>query len=743
MRLKKALKLAVELAGAPGAVGYVGHEDRVLFHGAQGLRQRVPKALPMQKDTLFDLASLTKVVGTATAVMLLVEDGKLDLDQPASEVVPIPAFHLFTPRHLMTHTAGLPAFKPWYREVKSVDAVLKRLAAIPPSWTPGSRRRYSDLGFMILGRMVELITGEGLDEVCGKRIFKPLGMEHTAFRPPKKWRGDCAATEKCAWRGRVMVGEVHDETAYAVGGVSGHAGLFSTAEDLARFCSALLAGKVLPKKRLEEMCKMGQVPNYPWQGQGWKMDPWMDGSEGFLPSRAAIGHTGWTGTSIWMDRRRDLFTILLTNTCHPSRKTKKSKTLRRVFHQAVADTYYKEGGNAHTGLDRLVWDGFDAVRGKKLGILTNQAAVDQLGRPLYDVFRLDASLKVKRLFSPEHGFKVHAEAGEKVASKSGAIPITSLYGKRKAPSAEELKEIDLLVIDLPDIGSRYYTYMATMKHCLHACAKTKTSVLVLDRPNPLGGVQLEGAIAQKVGSDVCCAAIPARHGMTLGELALFFLATELKESKLSLRVVPAGNWWRPQDHAQTALPWVPPSPNMPDAQTALLYAGMCLFEGVNLNEGRGTETPFRLIGAPWLDPAPILERLRRDETAGCELQAVHYVPRSIPGKASHPTYQDQECQGIALRVTDARPIRPFTLAVALLAAIRRYHSTELQFKPFFDTLAGGPWLREQIEAGKSAPWVEKQSQKSLAAFDAVRPRIYGDPESFWKTLAKTKQLPRR
>lgn len=728
--LSNVLQNAVKQAIAPGAVAYLGTPNKTLFHEAAGFRQLVPKRLPAEKNTLYDLASLTKVIATTTAIMILRDQGLLDLDQPVSEFVPIPEFRAFTIRHLLTHTAGLPAVKPFYREVSSLNEMLQRIAATPLNWPPGARRRYSDLGFMILGKVIELVAGDSLDAFCQKNIFAPAGMSRTAFNPPPEWRNDCAATELCAWRNRIILGEVHDENAYAMGGVAGHAGLFAPAKDIASFCRALLDGKLLAEKTLAEMTCLNQFPPYPWQGLGWQMDPWISGVSGFLPARSAFGHTGWTGTCLWADRDSGLFCILLSNTCHPSREQRNNATLRRIFFSAVAATHYRKTWNVHTGLDRVLEEDFAPLRGKRLAVLTNHAAVDQSGRQLLDALALDSEIILKRIYSPEHGLRGQAEAGEQVRAEDGPVPVTSLYGRRKQPTAEELEDIELFVVDLPDIGSRYYTYMATMKDCMAACAEHRVPMLILDRPNPIGGVILEGPIARVTDSPVCCAPIPIRHGMTLGELALFFQKTEFAGSRLQLSVSLAGNWLRERMFDACSLPWIPPSPNIPTPEIALIYSGTCLFEGVNLNEGRGTEKPFQIIGAPWLDPDGVLETLDPREYGGCTLKSVTYTPRSLPGKVTHPVYEDESCQGIRIRITNADIARPVTLSIALLSAIHRRHQNDLNWKKHFDVLAGGPTLRRQIVNGVPALELTQTWKRELDAFDRDRPKRYPTRDQF-------------
>ena len=220
-----------------------------------------------------------------------------------------------------------------------------------------------------------------------------------------------------------MLGEVHDENAYAVGGVAGHAGLFSTASDLAIFCRALLRGEVLCEPTLNEMTQTNQIPCYPWQGLGWLVDPWGSGEAGFLPSRTAFGHAGWTGTSLWLDRETGLFAILLANTCHPSRRKRDNGALRRTFYRGVASAFYSQTTATHTGLDRLLLSQFEPVRARRIALLTNHAAIDQYGRHILETLRLSSDVKLELLFSPEHGLHGNTEAGAAVASAHGPVPV--------------------------------------------------------------------------------------------------------------------------------------------------------------------------------------------------------------------------------------------------------------------------------------------------------------------------------
>ncbi|MCC6487374.1 MAG: DUF1343 domain-containing protein [Candidatus Hydrogenedentes bacterium] len=718
----------LRVSKSPGCVAYIGDLQKTYLHEASGFRQIAPASLPVQKDTPYDLASLTKVVATATALMLLHEAGQLELDRSVFHYLPIPAFEPITVRHCLTHSAGLVSGLPYYKESSTIDEMLQRYAALPLKWKPGTRWLYSDVGFMILGRIVEIAAADALDRFCANRIFTPLGMKDTRFKPDAAYAARCAATEKCPWRKKLVVGEVHDENAYAVGGVAGHAGLFSTADDLATFCRAYLSGKVLKPETLDTMMKVPQIPAWPWQGLGWQVDPWSTKNSGFLPSRTAFGHSGWTGTSLWMDRASGLFAMQLGNTCHPSRATRNNEDFRRIFYTGVAKAFYPRSTNTHSGLDRVLREDFQDLRGKKIALLTHHAAVDQLGRGILDVLALAPEVTISIVYSPEHGLRGQAEAGESVASEKAKYPIVSLYGDRKAPSKEELAGIDVFVVDLQDVGARYYTYAATMKSCMEVCAQARVPVLVLvlDRPNPVGGAVLEGPIAENTSSMVCWGAVPVRHGLTMGEIALHFQKTLFAKQRLSVSVSALDAWAPERLFPECSLPWLAPSPNIPTAHAALLYVGTCLFEGTNLNEGRGTGTPFEMFGAPWLNPKEVIAQVPAPVCAGCKLEAVEYTPVSIPGKASTPRYQDERCDGIRITVTDSAAIRPFALAVGLISAIRRTHPKEFEWGKTFDVLAGSADLRESIEKGEPVETLLARIQTPLAAYDAERPKLYAE-----------------
>ncbi|HPO87391.1 MAG TPA: DUF1343 domain-containing protein [Candidatus Hydrogenedentes bacterium] len=724
--LSSALQNAVQASKSPGAVALVGTAEETLFCGAVGFRTLIPTAQTADRETIYDLASLTKVLATSTGALFLWQEGALDLDESIFKYLPIPSFREITFRHLLTHTAGLPSSLPLYKETSSVTEMIQRISERGLDSQPGTRRRYSDLGFIVLGRAIELVTQNRLDVFCTEKIFRPLGMSSTGFNPSPELKHRCAATEQCPWRDKLLIGEVHDENAYAVGGVAGHAGLFSTVDDLARFCQALLHGKIFSSTTLGEMTRLGQVPYYPWQGLGWQLDPWGSGSEGYLPSRMAFGHSGWTGTSLWIDRKKGLFVILLSNTCHPSRKNRNNEELRRRFHDKVAELFYPDESAVHTGLDRLLRVEFAPLRGKRVALLTHHAAVDQLNRPIQEVFRFARDVSLRFLYSPEHGLRGQAEAGEPVKSEQGEIPIISLMGERKAPSQDELAQIDVLVVDLQDVGARYYTYAATMKACMEACRSARKPVLILDRPNPIGGTLVEGPVATKTGSPVCWGEVPVRHSMTMGEIALWFAKQSGEKQAVKVDVLSLDNWRRGLFFEACSLPWVAPSPNIPSPETALVYVGTCLFEAVNLNEGRGTDMPFQVIGAPWVSPEKVINAVSEQDREGCEMEPTEYVPKSIPGKASHPRYEGKACRGIHIRVTDRIAFRPFRVGVALLCAFKKVHPSEFAWDTaaFFDTLAGTDELRHSIERGETPSMIVASFEKDLERLVPLLPRLY-------------------
>ncbi len=329
--LARVLELAVARRAFPGAVVAIGRRDTVLYLHAVG-HLDYEHGRPVTTSTVYDLASLTKVVGLTTAMMQLVEEHRLVLDTPAVHYVP--AFHdrTITVRELLTHSSGLPAWKPFWQRVHSREEMFALVNAEPLEQPPGAKMVYSDLGAMVMTQIVERVTGERLDRYLKIHLFRPLRMPGTRYLPPASWRSRIAPTElDTTYRHRLVRGEVHDENAAAMGGISGHAGLFSTAPDLVKFAQFLLRGG--PDSATVAMFTSVQRPGFSSRALGWDT-PSEGSSAGTRLLPGAFGHTGFTGTSIWIDPAQDLFVILLTNRVHPTRENHQILDARR----AVADT---------------------------------------------------------------------------------------------------------------------------------------------------------------------------------------------------------------------------------------------------------------------------------------------------------------------------------------------------------------------------------------------------------------------
>ena len=373
------------------------------------------------------------------------------------------------------------------------------------------------------------------------------------------------------------------------------------------------------------------------------------------------------------------------------------------------------------GIDVLLSDSAHLVAGKRLGLLSNHTGVDRLGRRDVDVLRTAHGVRLTVLFSPEHGFRGTEDRPGLPDSRDSAtgLPIYSLYGGSRSAARAALDSIDVLLIDLQDIGARYYTYIATATQLMRFAASAGKRVIVLDRPNPVGGTAVQGNVRATAGDPdsafVGFLPIAMRHGMTLGELAR--MANDVLAIGADLVVVPAAGWHRAILYDQTALPWIKPSPNMPDLESALDYPGICLFEGTNVSVGRGTAMAFQVIGAPWLDAPRVLAQLDTIALRGVAVRPTTFTPNApTDGK-----YAGIALQGLALRVRDRSVYDPTKLAVALLTALRTVHPAEFQFRTqSFDRLAAGPELRTAIAGGVSARAIWEAWDDELARFRETR-----------------------
>jgi uncharacterized protein YbbC (DUF1343 family) len=391
-------------------------------------------------------------------------------------------------------------------------------------------------------------------------------------------------------------------------------------------------------------------------------------------------------------------------------------------------------GAVRTGLDVLRASGWRPLRGRRVGLVCHPASVDSQLRHATELFAAAPNVQLVALFGPEHGFLGVAQdligVGDATA---GALRVHSLYGasvESLRPTAEQLRGLDALVIDLQDIGSRYYTFQATMLYCLEAAAENKLAIFVLDRPNPLGGVEVEGpALKPGFESFVGPHPIATRHGLTIGELARLYRA-ELKLD-VELEVISCAGWRREMAFEQTGLPWVLPSPNMPTVDTAVVYPGQCLIEGTNLSEGRGTTRPFELSGAPRIDPRALAARLDADKLPGVQFRPTWFRP-------TFQKFAGQDCGGVQFHVTDRGAFRPVRTGLAVLAAMRELSGTrfawrteEYEFvtdRPAIDLLFGSDRERLALEAGKPWPEIAAAWEPEEAAFRERRQQYLIYPE---------------
>lgn len=702
-RIDEVVAAAIAEKSLPGAVVLVGRGDSVFFRKAYGNRALTPAVEPMTLDTIFDMASLTKVVATTSAVMMLVEDGRIRLSDPVAKYIPDFAKYgkdRVTVRHLLTHMSGLrpdvDLGDPWVGYDAAIALAGEEVLGAPP----GRRFVYSDIGFFLLADIVSKVSGQPFDQFVAARLFAPLGMKDTGFKPAATLRDRIAPTEVCTPFGwpcagpdaQMLRGTVHDPTARRMGGVAGHAGLFSTADDIARFARMLLRGGELDGARVLSPLTVARMtsPSTPddesnVRGLGWDMDSSYSANRGELLPVGSFGHTGFTGTSLWVDPATQVFVVFMSNRVHPDGKGDVTPLRARVATIAAsAFTALPSTGLAGTqrtfdsqtpsvpapayvpvqnGIDVLRASGFAALKGMRVGLLTNHTGRTRDGAATIDVMADAPGVTLAALFSPEHGIRGLLDATVPSArdEKTG-LPIHSLYGETRRPTAEMLQGLDAIVIDLQDVGARFYTYMTTMAYVMEEAAPRKIKVFVLDRPNPIGGVGIEGpSLDQEAVSFIgYLPAMPTRHGMTLGELARLFNAE--KKIGADLTVVSMRYWRRDAWFDETGLMWIGPSPNMRNLYAATLYTGLASFESANLSVGRGTDTPFEHVGAPWIDGVRLAEALNARAIPG-----VRFYPEQFTPTASK--FAKEACQGVFIVVTDRNAVRPVRVGVEIASAL--------------------------------------------------------------------------
>jgi uncharacterized protein YbbC (DUF1343 family)/CubicO group peptidase (beta-lactamase class C family) len=689
----------------------------------------------MTLDTVFDLASLTKPIATATSVMILVERGKLRFSDRVAQY--LPAFgqngkEKITVEQLLLHTGGLIADNPEsdYQEGRSKS--LERVFQLKPVAEPGSRFIYSDMGYIVLGELVARLAGSSLDEFAQREIFAPLGMSATGFRPSGKEKERSAPAE--LRNGQWIQGEVHDPRAFALGGVAGHAGLFSTADDLAIYATMLLGSGQYPGHRiLSPLGVRAMTAPHPVPGglraYGWDVDTSFSSNRGELfPRGQGFGHTGFTGTSIWIDPGSETVVIFLSNRLHGERRGNITRIRNQVATLTAAALQGAESqpslrvsrSDVLTGIDVLAKENFRRLQGRRIGLVTNHTGVDRQGRTTIDLLHGAQGVTLVALFSPEHGIRgaVEAKVADSKDEKTG-LPIYSLYGARHKPSAANLQGIDTLVFDIQDAGCRFYTYISTLGYVLEAAGQNKLRVVVLDRPNPIGGLAVQGPVLDAGReSFIAYHTLPVRYGMTVGELARLFNAERKLEA--DLEVVCMEGWHRGDFYDHTGLHWINPSPNLRSLTEALLYPGIGLLETTNVSVGRGTDRPFEWVGAPWLDGQRLATALSRENLPG-----VRFVPLRLTPVAS--VYKGENCDGVQFSVDDWTHFQPLSTGLAFASLLRKLYPDDWQLERYDELLRhGATW--EALKQG--VPWqkLEEAWQPELKRFLEIRRRYLVYPE---------------
>jgi SSS family transporter len=760
-QIDRIIALGIATKKFPGAVVIAGHNGHIVFQKAYGDRSLTPLPELMTEDTIFDVASLTKVLATAPAVMQLYEQGRFRLNDPVAQYLPefaVNGKQDITIRQLLTHYSGLPPDvsleDPWVGKQEG----LHRAFASTPVTAPGVQFRYSDINFLVLGALVEKLSGITLDQYQQRYLAQPLGLEHMRYLPPEAWRSRIAPTQYD--HGVMLRGVVHDPTSRRMGGVAGHAGIFSTAGDVAIYAQNLLdrlAGRPssfpLQQLTLEKMTTPGQpATGTALRGLGWDIESPFSSNRGELFPVGSFGHTGFTGTSIWMDPTSDTYVVFMSNAVYPNGPTGINAIRGAVanvvaawaklhpdngsliakltgYNESIAGErlWHDRNGAVSTGIDMLEQDNFSELAALtvkhggalRLGLLTNQTGLDAHGLRTIDVLVRDAEqavpgLKLKLLFSPEHGINgaLDKEGIQDSTDPSTGLPVISLYGDQRHPSSATLHSLDAVLIDLADAGVRFYTYETVVRYFLEAAGQTGTDIVVLDRPDPLGGGLVQGPLSD-AGSEsyVNVAPIPVRHGMTLGELARYLNG----EYKLGapLSVVAMNGWQRGDWFDATGLTWTNPSPNLRSLQGATLYPALGLIETTNISVGRGTDTPFAYVGAPWID-GPALARALNARF----LPGVRFVPVDFTPRAPYP-YADQLCHGIQLILTDRNVVDSPELGLEIATALYKLYADKFQLGKI-NTLLANRTVLEALQTGRDPQRIAEDWQQQLHDFDAKR-----------------------
>jgi uncharacterized protein YbbC (DUF1343 family)/CubicO group peptidase (beta-lactamase class C family) len=771
-RMDQVIQASIEKKELPGAVVLVVRHGRVAWRKAYGSRAVEPQREAMTADTIFDLASLTKIVATATSIMILIEEGKVRLSDPVIQFIPEMkggGRDAITIEQLLTHTAGFAPDFDLRERWTGYDEAIKRLYREPLRNQPGARFVYSDINYIALGEVVHRVSGQTLDQFARRSIFVPLGMRDTGFVPDARLRQRIAPTEKR--RGQMnylgdtgenagpqgeqwLRGQVHDPTSFRMSGVAGHAGLFSTADDLAIFCQMILNGgiyngaRILSPMAVATMTRPRAIAeNGSARGLGWDVATSFSTNKGDLFPLGSFGHTGFTGTSMWIDPASDSFVIFLSNRVHPDGKGDVGPLRGRVasivassiIDATVAKAREESAGAAAemlaslarlnsnsargdlntvtdaqvlTGIDVLERDGFKQLAGLRIGLVTNQTGRNRAGRSTIDVLFKAPGVKLLALFSPEHG--IRGLADEKVSDtkdEQTGLPIYSLYGETRRPKPEQLKDLDALVYDIQDVGVRFYTYISTLGYVMEEAGKARLPIFVLDRPNPINGRDVEGPIADADKlSFTAYHTLPVRNGMTIGELAGLY--NDERHIGADLRVIKMEGWRRAMWFDATGLVWINPSPNMRSLTEAALYPGVGLLETTNLSVGRGTDTPFEVIGAPWLDGQKLASYLNARRIAGVRFIPIRFTPRSS-------VFKNEGCGGINVAITDRSTFQSVFTGIEIAVALHSLFPDTWKVDGYSHLLVNADTL-ERLKRGESVEEIVRSWATSLDNFRRTR-----------------------
>ena len=395
---------------------------------------------------------------------------------------------------------------------------------------------------------------------------------------------------------------------------------------------------------------------------------------------------------------------------------------------APSQTLLKQKVQILTGLDILINKHKEQIKGLSIALVTNQTGIDKQGIPNYERLMDIESIHLKKIFSPEHGLFGEEAAGETLRydnTKTELPEIISLYDAGKKPTDEMFNNIDLILYDIQDIGSRFYTYISTLGLVMEKAGELGIPVWILDRPNPISGTKIEGPILDITHkSFVGYYPIPIRYGLTVGELGRMILTEKWIDPIPKLEIISMEGWVRNLWYDETNLKWIKPSPNIPDLETAILYPGICLLEGTNISEGRGTENPFKWIGAPWLNGELLATELNKEGLPGVSFTSVEFTPIELPGIAINPKYQGESCSGVKIKITNRNTYKSVQVGITILSVLQILYPEKIEYKPFLNNLWGRDDLAAQLKTKLTLDQLIDSIEEEIRLLDYSKYYLY-------------------